>query len=106
MYAYSYTVNYGKWSSNMSAMHPEKCRPFESADEAKEFGDKEAHRLMTEGSGNVKSIEIEKFCIFCDGRGTKTVKTGKRVIRRKEVTCQDCNGHGSEIVISDIILNN
>ena len=101
MYAYSYTVNYGKWSSNTSAMHPDKYRLFQSTDEAKEFGDKEAMRLMTEGSGNVKSVEIEKFCVSCDGRGHNIVKSGKRVIRRKEVTCQDCKGYGTEIVISE-----
>ncbi len=101
MYAYSYTVNYGKWSSNTSAMHPEKCQLFQSSDEAKEFGDKEAHRLATEGSGNVKNVEIEKFCVNCDGRGYNIVKSGKRVIRRKEVTCHDCNGNGTEVIISE-----
>ncbi len=101
MYAYSYTVNYGKWSANMSSMHPKEYRLFQSCEEAKEFGDQEAHRLMTEGSGNVKNIEVEKFCVDCDGKGFNIVKTGKRVVRRKEVTCQECNGKGTELCFSE-----
>lgn len=101
MYAYSWTVNYGKWSSNSSAMHPDKYRLFQSSEEAKEFGDKEANRLITEGSGNVKNVEIEKFCVSCDGRGFNIIKSGKRVIKRKNVTCLDCQGNGTEIVINE-----
>ena len=96
MHAYSYTVNYGQYSSNTSAYHPDFYRLFESAEEAREFGDKEATRLADYTT--VKSVEIEKFCVACDGRGTKLVKSGKRIIRTKEVTCLDCQGFGSEAI--------
>lgn len=97
MYAYSYTVNYGQWSSNTSAYHPDKYRLFESAEEAKEFGDKEASRLAEHTT--VKGVEIEKFCVSCDGRGVQLFKkASKRSIRTKEVTCPDCQGFGKEVV--------
>lgn len=96
--AYSYCVNYGRYSANISAFNPDTSTLFKSPEEAKEYGLKEALRLTTEGSGNVTSLEIEKFCIECDGRGFKIVRSGKRVIRRKEVKCQVCNGIGTELI--------
>lgn len=96
--AFSYCVNYGRYSANISAYNPDTCTLFKTQEEAYTYGLKEAHRLATEGSGNVTSLEVDKFCVECDGRGFNVVKSGKRVIRRKEVKCVVCDGKGTELV--------
>lgn len=96
--AYSYTVNYGRYSCNISAYNPDTYSLFKTETEAHAYGLKEASRLTTEDSGNVTSLEVEKFCVECDGRGFNVIKSGKRVIRRKEVKCVVCDGKGTELV--------
>lgn len=100
--SYSYTINFGRYSANISAYNPDTCALFKSQEEAKEYGLKEARRLTTEASGNVTSIEIEKFCVECDGRGAKSVRYGKRVLRWKEVICSVCGGKGKMEVVEVI----
>lgn len=96
--AFSYCVNFGKYSANISAFNPDTCHLFKTQDEAHTYGLKEVERLRVEAGSVVTSLEIEKFCVECDGRGFKVVKSGKRVIRRKEVKCQVCDGVGTELV--------
>lgn len=96
--AYSYCVNFGKYSVNISAYNPDTCALFKTQSEARIYGLKEVERLQVEAGSVVTSLEIEKFCVECDGRGFKTVVSGKRVIRRKEVKCVVCNGKGTELV--------
>lgn len=95
---FSYTVEYAEHSSNSSSYHPDICRPFESAEEAKQFGLQEVVRL-TEMGTPIRDLIIEEFCLNCDGRGV-VYKPYKRIkYKKQELKCPVCKGKNSLVKI-------
>lgn len=95
---YSYEVEYGDYSSNSSSYHPDECRFFVDAEEAKEFGLQEVTRLAGLGE-NVKNLTIEQFCLNCDGTGKIYIPYKRIKYKKQEKKCPVCKGKNSTVKI-------
>lgn len=93
---FSYTVTYGKYSSNSSSYHPDECRPFNNIEEAKYFGIQEIIRLGSLGE-KIIDFDVTEFCLNCDGKGVVYVPYKRIKFRKKEIKCPICKGKDSEV---------
>ena len=95
---FSYTVEYGQYSSNSSAYHPDKCRLFVSVEEAKFFGLQEVARLA-KAKAPIRDFIIEQYCLNCDGRGVVHQPYKRIKYKKKELKCPVCKGKNSKVKV-------